>query len=698
MSALEHIRKHPALIISVLGLALVLFIITAVSDNIFSFFGDRDTAVKVDGDKLKYEQWRRASSQISDNMRRQGQEDFDAAYVDEMALQNIVDEELLNKQIERLGITVTDEEMASYLFGDASIASAEAQQYGFPSAEDFYNYAYSNDPNAVDARALWEDMENRIRKQILSAKFQMQLGGAIKANKLDAKLYFDENKNVTLTVAKVDYVGLNNDEFKVTDDEIKARYNETKETYRLDNEVRMVDYIMVTPTPSPADASFASDEVAKAIADLKVKPGTEAIAGNYSFETTVHNGSAASLPAQISNALEKVQSDTAVLLGFNGSAYNLAKLLSVTTAVEKADVDFFFTNNNTLAIDSITAAINAGDIAQYGDSVQKVSKKELNLINNADLASFAEKFINAGSDAVVVTDNDFKAAILTSTFGNQFDPASMDMDVIGVSFKVNSVEAAQPIYEIAAITRKLVPSEETISTLRKELVDYSVKNATAEALAANIANSSFHIEKGRVSNDRFAVIGSNGQRIPQTVSLVAWAMQDAKKGDVSEVVDAGDSFIVIALTDIYDGGYVPVTDADVKEAITAELRAEKKGAKLVADYNGKGKSVDEYAAAMNTSAVTIRANYAQNDAGAFRGDAKFLAAVGAAEKGKVVGPIATNSAAVVFEVTDIDNAAGDFDFNKVASMAGRQFQFNVNKALRGNKKIEYKALRFETRE
>lgn len=697
MSALEHIRKHPALIISVLGLALVLFIITAVSDNIFSFFGDRDTAVKVDGEKLKYEQWRIAASQITDNMRRQGQEDVDAAYVDELALQNIVDEELLNKQIQRLGIKVTDEEMASYLFGEASIASAEAQQYGFPSAEDFYNYAFSNDPNAADARALWNDMENRIRKQILSAKFQMQLG-AIKANKLDAKIYFDENKNVTLNVAKVDYVGLKNEDFNVTDDEIKARYNETKETYRLDNEVRMLDYIMVTPTPSAADASFASSEVEDAIVGLKSTPGTEAIAANSSFETSVVSGSVASLPAHISKAIDKIQADTVALLSFSGSAYNIAKLLSVKTAVEKADVDFFFTDNNTLAIDSVIASINAGNIAQYGDSLQKVSKKELNLINNADLANFAEKFINAGSDAVIVTDADFKSAILTATFGSQIDPASMDMDAVGISYKVNSVEAAQPIYEIAAITRKLVPSEETINTLRKNLVDYSVKNATAESLVANIANSSFHIEKGRVSNDRFAIIGSNGQRIPNTVSLVAWAMQDAKKGDVSEVIDAGDSFIVVALSDIYDGGYVPVTDPDVKESIAAQLRAEKKGAKLVADYNGKGKSVEEYATAMNTSAITLRANYAQNDAGVFRGDAKFLAAVGAAEKGKIVGPIATNSAAVVFEVTNVDNAAGDFDFKKVASMAGRQFQFNVSKALRGNKKIDYKALRFEARE
>ncbi len=246
MSALEHIRKRPALVISILGLALVLFIITAVSDNIFSFFGDRDTAVKVDGEKLKYDLWKRSASQISDQMRQSGRDDVDFSYADEMALQQIVDEELFNNELKALGITVTDEEMQGYLFGSGSIASMEAQRYGFPSAEDFYSYAYSNESGSETARALWDDMENRIRRQLMNAKFQLQLG-AITANKLDAKAYYDENKNVTLNVAKVDYASLPNEGFDVTDAEIKDLYNKEKETYRLDNEVRLVDYILVTP-------------------------------------------------------------------------------------------------------------------------------------------------------------------------------------------------------------------------------------------------------------------------------------------------------------------------------------------------------------------------------------------------------------------------------------------------------------------
>ena len=698
MSALEHIRKRPALVISILGLALVLFIITAVSDNIFSFFGDRDTAVKVDGEKLKYDEWKRTSSRISDQMRQQGRENADLSYADELALQQIIDQELFDKQVEKLGINITDEEMQEYLFGPMSIAQAQAQSYGFPSAEDFYSYAYSNENGANQARALWEDMENNLRRQLIAAKFQMQLG-ALTANKLDAKAYYDDNKNVTLNVARVDNYSLADDDFAVTDDEIKARYDKEKEAFKLDNEIRLVDYILVTPTASAEDAATASQEVINAIENLKATPGIEAIASNYAFETNVFTGSASTLPAQLRNSVAMLDSAKVAMLSFNGSDYNIAKLLSKKDGVEKADVDFYLTENATLSADSLLVAVNAGTVAELGDTVQTINQKELKLIDNALMADYADNFINATpGEAVVVNDDAFKRNILATLFGNQIDPSRMDMSAIGVCYKVNSVEDAQPIYEIASITRSVVPSQETISQLRQELADYSAKNANAEALKNNIGSTKFHVEQGRVNGDRFAVIGQNGQRIPQTVSLVRWALEDANKGEVSDVIDAGDSFIVIAVSDIYDGKYVPVTDPTVKDLLTQRIRAEKKSAKLVADYAGKGKNVDDYAEAMNTRPVTVRANYAQNDGGIFRGDSKFLAAVGTAEQGKLVGPVATGTGAVVFEVVGADNVGGDFDFEQLAPVVSQMFRFDVSNALRANKDIKYKAIRFESRD
>lgn len=694
MSALEHIRKRPALVISILGLALVLFIITAVSDNIFSFFGDRDTAVKVDGEKLKYDKWKKMSSQISDRMRQQGREDNDFSEADEIALQQIINDELLDKQFEDLGIKVTDEEMKAYLFGPTSIVTPEAQRYGFNTAEEFYTYAYSNDKDAANARALWEDMENRYRRQIMAMKYQMMLG-AITANKLDAKAYYDDNKNVTLNVAKVDYVSMGNDDYKVTDAEINDRYNKDKERYHLDTERRIVDYIMVTPTPSPEDAAATSDEVGTAIARLRTTPGIEAIANNFAFENESATGTAASLPAHLRNAIERIEQDTVVLLSFNGSAYNIAKLLGKETGVEKANVDFFLTDNNVVAVDSMKAAIVNDNLAQYGDSVQKVSKANLSLLKGQSLASYADKFINAPADVNVVEDKEFKEAVLDELFGGH---QVADIDAVGICYKVNSVDEPAAIYEIASITRKLEPSDATISALRQQLADYSAKNATAESFKKNVDSSTFHIEQGYVTPDHFAVMTKDGQRIPQTVSLARWAMEDAEKGSVSDILEAGDSYIVIAVSDIYSDGYIPVTDPTVKDELTFKIRNEKKGAKLVADYKGKGNNVNEYAAAMNTQPITVRANYANNNGGIFSNDAKFLAAVGAAEQGKTVGPLATNTAAVVFEIVNVDNAGAEFDFKALAPQVARMFQFNVNQALRANKGIEYKAIRFESKD
>ncbi|MBR6746303.1 MAG: SurA N-terminal domain-containing protein [Muribaculaceae bacterium] len=695
MSALEHIRKRPALVISVLGLALVLFIITAVSDNIFSFFSDRDSAVVVDGEKLKYDKWKSSASRIADNMRQQGQEDFDFAVADEQALQAIINENLLDKQIEKLGINATDEEMAAYLFGPTSIVTPEAQRYGFATAEDFYSYAYSNEPGSENARALWQDMENRVRRQVLTAKFQLQLG-AITANKLDAKAYYDENKNVTLSIAKVDYATLANDEFEVTEAEINERYNQNKENYKLETETRMVDYIYVTPTPSVDDQNAASEEVLNAISELKKTEGTEAIAGNYAFATEVHTASAATLPASLRNAVERIQSDTVVMLSYAGSTYNLAKLLSTKVAAEKADVDFFFTNNAVVPMDSVFAAISAGEINESSDSVQKVSQKTLNLVDNALIAEYYDNFVNATKgEATIVTDKEFKTNILNSIFGGQIDPTQIDG--IDVCYRVNSVEEPQTIYEIAAITREVVPSNATISGLRQELADYAAKNANAKAFKENADSTNFSIMQGRVTGERFAVVNNFGAPVPQTVSAVRWAMEDAKVGDVSDVFEVGESFIVLAVTDIYSD-YIPVKDTTINEYITNELRAEKKGAKLVADYAGKADSISTYATAMNTQPLTVRVNYAQNNGGIMGADPKFLGAVGAANEGQLVGPIATGTAAVVLQVTAVDNAGAEFDYDVVAPMAQRMFQFNVNQALRANKEIEYKALRFESRE
>ena len=70
MSTLEKIRQRPILIISILGLALLLFILTAV-DRPGELFTDSHTVAKVDGEKIDYMEFQKRVEQQQEQSQQQ---------------------------------------------------------------------------------------------------------------------------------------------------------------------------------------------------------------------------------------------------------------------------------------------------------------------------------------------------------------------------------------------------------------------------------------------------------------------------------------------------------------------------------------------------------------------------------------------------------------------------------------------------
>ena len=133
MSALEQIRQRPILIISILGLALLLFILTAV-DNPGELFSDNHTVAKVDGQKIDYMEFQRRVEQQSEQMRAQGYTDIDNARLQQQVLQSMINEVLLNEEYKALGLTVTDNELSNAMLGENPnpIVTQMVQQMGLP--------------------------------------------------------------------------------------------------------------------------------------------------------------------------------------------------------------------------------------------------------------------------------------------------------------------------------------------------------------------------------------------------------------------------------------------------------------------------------------------------------------------------------------------------------------------------------------
>lgn len=672
MSALEQIRKRPAITIGIIGFALILFLFTGINGCDRLVGGDRDTAAKVDGEKIKYDELRLAADNYAAQYEQQyGRkiEDMNAAY--EVALQQIINSRLMDKEIERLGIKVTDKEISSLIYGETALPYFKnmAQNYGFASMDELYQFATSGQQGSEMAQMILDNTIQMLREQLPQQKFESLLG-AIQVNNLDAKAYYDANATTsTLYIARQDLSTIPDDQAEVTDDEVRARYNEVKSRYALTEPQTIADYILINVTPDRNDYIAAQQEVEDAIVNLKQQPGLEAIAGNYNFSSTSFKGSRDSFTDnQIKNHFDSIVSKGVFLLQGN-EQFVIGKLLSTENASETAKVEVLAFNTLTNN-DSIVNLLNQGTAVDQIAELTPANQRDINLINDPNAFLYEHDTLNE----------------YFSTKDEQ-----------GMPIIARVVEKSQPvtIYEIAKIERPVEASDATYSSLLEGLTAYIAANPNAADFKANGTESNFDILQTAVAPSQLSMLG-----LPSSANAARWATE-AKKGNVSDVFtdDAHSYLLVLAVNDRYDS-FVPVSDPNVANAIREQLRAEKKGAKLVAELNGKGTDVDSYAAAMNVTPETISANYGTEYVRGFvPGDPALLAAVKNAKKGDFVGPLATRNSVIVFSVNDVETSNREYDFETDARTALQRGETanvlrNVPNILRANKKISYNVQRF----
>ena len=188
--------------------------------------------------------------------------------------------------------------------------------------------------------------------------------------------------------------------------------------------------------------------------------------------------------------------------------------------------------------------------------------------------------------------------------------------------------------------------------------------------------------------------------IENTRNAAKWAL-GAKVGEVSDIFDdeQGGKLLAVALKADYKD-FTPASDPVLNAYLKTQVINDKKASKLIADFKGKGKTIAEYAGAMNSSIDTAEVAFGQRAISGFgMNESELAAEVANAKQGSLVGPIQTNNSVVVFQVDNVAKAGREFDFNSDAANFNRQFGGNVlgrnlYLLLLGNNKVKYNLLNF----
>lgn len=682
MSTLEQIRQRPVLIISILGVALLLFILTAV-DRPGELFTDSHTVAKVDGEKIDYLEFQKRVEQQQEQMQQRGYTNVDVAQVQEYVLQQMVNESLLKKEFERLGLTVTDNELSQAMLGatPSPYVQQMVQSMGIPSAQLLYEAAFNPTKSGVTPeqapqfQSAWAELEKNTEEMMLQQKFMALFAGTLTANKLDAKALYEDNATTsTIVYAKKDLSTLKDADFTPTDAEINDLYNQEKNRYRINEKQVVINYIAVDVVPSTDDLAAAQREVEDAIVGLRMNEGTDAVASNGKFYVNRVSATEASLAPALKKAVPSMAKDSVAMISFIDNQYTIAKLLDVTTSIDSVLVDVAFINE-TADADSVIARLNTGaSKIDMGDAIAQSQDSMWVSLLDPGIAQFKDQ-------------------IATAETGSYFKPEGGQN---GMTMRVRSRKAPVAVYDVAEITYDVVPSNATIQKLNGDLRKYLADNSTAAKFTSEATKAGYSALSAVVTPSTLSINGLQESR-----GAAKWAL-DAKKDQVSGVFnnDRDSRLLAVAVYDVYDGKFVPATNETVRNYLTNKVMNRKKAEKLIADYNGKGKSVAEYAAAMQVKADTTQVTFGQPYVRNFpMYESALQANVAVAKKGELVGPVALNQSVVVFTVTDVTAPSREFDYKNDAMVFNQRegvasFQRTLPAVLLGNKKVENKIQKF----
>lgn len=689
MATLEKIRSKSVLLIVIIGVALLAFIIGDFFTSGRTFFGTGTTVAKVDGEKIDITDLQRRVEEFN---QQQQQQKTDGAELQQNALDDLITERLFNKELDRLGITVTDAELSDAMIGrGAQMTSdriARQTQGQFGSSIQLHNMItkpadFGLTPDQVAPLAqYWRQLENEMEQQLKQQKFLMLFNGALVANKLDAKALYDENATPRrMAYVKADYTTLPDEEYQPTDAELNKEWGANKESYRLPEQIRCIDYISVAIVPSPEDIIAGQQRVEEALAALR--EGTDASALSSMTDFVVNNQR--SVVSKINNRtissfIDTAKTGEAAIVSRNANAYTLAKLISRNNETDSVNIDYLVVSGRAQA-DSLMNALASGNTT-FADAAK-----------NSNVAE--------SQDSMWITLTSPEMSQMRSIFtdhatGTYFTPDTAANAAAVRIFRINNRRAAVPVVEYAEVTYSIDPSEATVNKLEADLANYLAENTDAAKFAQNAIEAGYQVMNAKISPSTAKINGMNDTR-----SAIVWAL-DAKKGNVSQIFgnEQTGRYLAVALTDVYDD-YIPVRDPQVKDYLTTRVINQKKGAALEEKYAGKANSLTEYATLMSGQVDTTNVYFGQ----AFvpnigMNEAELQARASIAKEG-VNETVKGNNALVIFEIIGEENASRPYNFEESAQQySGMRGAYRLGNALnmilRSDKKVKNNLNKFYT--
>ena len=611
MAALGKIRKRGVTLVIIIGLGLFAFIAEEAFRSCEATKNQQRQQVgEVLGNKINYQDFQNLVEEYQEVIKltqgRDNLSDEELNQVKDQVWNQFVNDQIVENEAKKLGLTVTDEEMQNMLkegtnpmLMQSPFVNQQTGRFDVTMLTKFLNDYKSNAGNPQLSESYeriykyWQFIEKQLRTQTLAQKFQGLIAGCLLSNPISAKMAYDaQNQENDIQLASIAYSSINDNDVQVSDADLKAKYDQQKEMFKQTMETRDIKYVSYQVVASPADRQALMKTMNEA-AD-KLESGANAGEVVRKSQSQVpYLGMAvrkSALPADIA-----------------------AKVDSMT--VGQTTRPFETTRDNTFNVVKLIAKTQAPDSIEYrqiqvnGESVEAIRTKADSIYNalkaGADFEALAKKYGQEGKSQWLTSamyENspsiDEESKNYLSSINNLAvnEIKNLEFAQGNIIMQVISRKAFVDKYDVAVIKHTIDFSKGTYSDAYNKFSQYVSENKTLADLEKNAQKFGFKVQERKdLFNSEHNVAGLRSTR-----EAMKWIF-DAKPGDVSPLYECGnnDNLLVVAMTKIHPVGY---RDLDVvKDMIRQEVLRDKKfeqiktrlaNVKSIADAQKAGAKID----------------------------------------------------------------------------------------------------------
>lgn len=224
------------------------------------------------GDKVNVQDFQKLVDEYTNVIRMtQGRDnltDEELNQVKDVVWNTFVQTEIISHEAEKLGLTVTDKELQNVLNAGTNqmllqtpFVNQQTGRFDANMLKQFlaeYKQAQAANPQMADQYRnlynFWTFVEKSLRQQLLAQKYQVLFAGCLLSNPVSAQMaYNDENQESNIQLASFAYSSINDNKVKITESDLKAKYDELKPRFKQYEETRSIKYVDYQVVPSQAD-------------------------------------------------------------------------------------------------------------------------------------------------------------------------------------------------------------------------------------------------------------------------------------------------------------------------------------------------------------------------------------------------------------------------------------------------------------